>query len=444
MIRPFGERSVAGGVLGQGVLAALILVAVLQQMPIVRELWYEQIRFGLYGVFLVYSLGVVVNMRRATYHPLVKYSVWLFCSFFAFELLTDLLMGSGGFATTFEYLVPFGVLLCSFLTPFSDRQRNMVLGAYVCLVTVVGLSSAVYYNGGFELSAIYDIPSKNQTGPLIGISLVVVLYQVLGRRQSESIKSFWLRFALWAISGLLFTSLLVLRNRSGIVGILIVALLLWIGHLSEKSVSARLISLFWAILVVVALALSGHLSIVAGYVWDSLTLNYDVGEANSLSAGRADVYIEALAYMADNPAFGGMGLSDPFDGTPHNYLLSKAVQYGLVLGLPILAYYVYLWRLGVAWALRRDRLAGPSHLTGHVLLFSLIVSLFEYTYPFGPGTSQVMLWFLLGQSCGYGRLVPLMPSVGRVTGPEGVNVQRRQRLGVCIHAARVVATHVTP
>lgn len=29
--------------------------------------------------------------------------------------------------------------------------------------------------------------------------------------------------------------------------------------------------------------------------------------------------------------------------------------------------------------------------------FSLFVSLFEYIYPFGPGVSQFMLWFLIAQ-----------------------------------------------
>lgn len=32
-----------------------------------------------------------------------------------------------------------------------------------------------------------------------------------------------------------------------------------------------------------------------------------------------------------------------------------------------------------------------------VLLFSLIINTFVYTYPYGTGTSQIMLWFLLGQ-----------------------------------------------
>jgi hypothetical protein len=27
----------------------------------------------------------------------------------------------------------------------------------------------------------------------------------------------------------------------------------------------------------------------------------------------------------------------------------------------------------------------------------LITSLFEYSHPFGPGVTQIMVWFLLGQ-----------------------------------------------
>ena len=31
-----------------------------------------------------------------------------------------------------------------------------------------------------------------------------------------------------------------------------------------------------------------------------------------------------------------------------------------------------------------------------VMLLALVISLVEYTYPYGPGTSQIILWALIG------------------------------------------------
>jgi len=31
-----------------------------------------------------------------------------------------------------------------------------------------------------------------------------------------------------------------------------------------------------------------------------------------------------------------------------------------------------------------------------LLMLGLIISMFEYTYPYGPGVSQIMVWFMLG------------------------------------------------
>ena len=48
----------------------------------------------------------------------------------------------------------------------------------------------------------------------------------------------------------------------------------------------------------------GLIDNLIGMVWDAFTLNYNVFDLNSLSAGRWRVYEESIAFIIDNPLFG--------------------------------------------------------------------------------------------------------------------------------------------
>lgn len=138
---------------------------------------------------------------------------------------------------------------------------------------------------------------------------------------------------------------------------------------------------------------SGILKELTNFLWNSLTLNYNINDLNSLSAGRTDGYLEALKISIKNPLFGQLSNNISLEHQVHNYILNKWIKYGIFGSLPIIAFYIYLWKI----SLKGVFLNNKSNVVFYILLFSLIVSILEYTYPFGPGVSQIMLWFLLGQ-----------------------------------------------
>ncbi len=75
---------------------------------------------------------------------------------------------------------------------------------------------------------------------------------------------------------------------------------------------------------------------------------------------------------------------------PHNFILYKLVQLGAIFAMPFIFYYCFL--------IRKIFIKKSSNeFSSWLLLFSIFVSLFEYAYPFGPGVSQFMLWFLIAQ-----------------------------------------------
>ena len=150
------------------------------------------------------------------------------------------------------------------------------------------------------------------------------------------------------------------------------------------------------ILVVVFIYLGMELLIVLLICFGkSLTLNHDITDFNSMSAGRLDGYELALDYIVQHPVSGGLVGDVEFNYIPHNYILYNWLNYGIVGSIPLVGFYLYLFYFAFR-GIYHKQINGFT-LPMWVLLFSLIVSLAEYTYPYGPGVSQLMLWFLIGQ-----------------------------------------------
>ena len=103
-----------------------------------------------------------------------------------------------------------------------------------------------------------------------------------------------------------------------------------------------------------------------------------------------------MEFIKQYPVLGELETGKSISVTPHNYILNKWLNYGIIGSLPIVLFYLYLWFFTIKGIFISKKTLGFK-LPVWVLLFSLIVSMFEYTYPYGPGASQIMVWFLLGQ-----------------------------------------------
>ena len=73
-------------------------------------------------------------------------------------------------------------------------------------------------------------------------------------------------------------------------------------------------------------------------------------------------------------------------------------MFGLIGFIPYLILYLNLIILTFKGLFNKD---GFDKAPFILLLFSLIVSNLEYTFPFGPGTNQLMLWVFIGYSFKY-------------------------------------------
>lgn len=374
-------------------ISILVILTIIQQMPIIKDLYYEQIRGLLYFLF-----GLLTAISLISFNRIIKYKTFRFFSLvilygFVLAIIIYFFTQNVSDFNVGEIVVPYGVLICSLSTYFTNIQIRRLLRAYIILATILGISSVFYYGDGFIITQSYFLEAKNQIGPLLGIATVMTEVWLV-KEQGASIKK---RVALFLLFIVLLFSIVFIRNRSSLVGIFGITCLLSGSVLrGKKTIKFYLLLTFLLIGVIIA-TLTGVFDGLIDIFINSLTMNYDVADLDSLSAGRTDVYLQAIDFIKNNFFLGEMGGTEFISTTfPHNYVLNKMVELGVLGSLLFLSLYFYFW----IFVIKNLFFKGTKYLYGiplWVMLFSLIISLFEYTYPYGPGTSQLMVWFMLGQ-----------------------------------------------
>lgn len=248
----------------------------------------------------------------------------------------------------------------------------------------------------------YFFAAKNQLGTVLGAATALLLYTAVQLLDSR-LASPWLIVTCFVLAVLNVVPLLDLRSRGAIVAVgSLSAILLFKGLLGVGVASSSRIVVIG--LLVVAAIFSGRLTEVFSKV---LFANTDAGDLNSVSSNRIEGYDAALGFIQDNPLFGEYFNDFGFQ-TPHNFVLNLLVDGGLLLSIGYLAVYsvfaVLLWKAWFGLPLRQV----PAW--AYLLLVAFIMSLFEYAHPFGPGTTQIAAWFLVGYGLREKRRLKVAPA----------------------------------
>lgn len=388
------DINLKGKLLKKQVFTILIFITVIQQLPFCLENFYGEIRIILYIAFGISTFFAVLNKNNYKKN-IVKFMIGLIIYTTIISIISILDNSIIRFDGVIELIIPLGILLCSLNTKFEDRELNKIIDMYVLLATVLGIYSILYYDVGFKITQTYSIKSKNQIGPIIGIAIIITLYKILNRNIDFRKKKIY--FLINVIEFVaLFLSLIIFRNRSSILGVIIVGIIMVLKLTRKKLTYKNIILIIFTIIVLLILYRIGALDNIIKFIWDSFTLNYNINDFNSLSAGRTEGYIEAIKFSLDNPILGQLSNNLILEHSIHNYVLNKWIRYGIIGSLPLIVFYFALWKKTISSIFLKVS-SKRNNMTFYLFLFSLIVSIFEYTYPFGPGVSQIMLWFLLGQ-----------------------------------------------
>lgn len=381
-----------------GVLAIFFLVAlsIIQIMPVIRE-FYSFSRLLLYFGFGILALISFFNFKKLKTNFVIKLFLINAILVLAFVIISFLNLGNNITFEFVELVVPLGILITSMRIQLSIKEIKMLMGLYVLLALLLGIMSVYYYGEGFRLLSTYFLLGKNQIGPILGIAAVIAFHHFAFESNFNSNKDKILAFLSIASFIILFSLIVLILNRTGMFALIIVAPLMLLKK-EYKVLKYKLVivySLFFAMLPVIfyfAYISQLHIAILT-----ALGRGSGFVDLNQFTAGRISEYLDAFNFLLENPFFGGLAELNKMYGVPHNYILNKWFQFGFIFSLPLILMYCYFWKISLSKTILSKKSFGLDRVVYWILLFSMIVSLAEYSYPYGPGSSQIMLWFLLGQ-----------------------------------------------
>jgi O-antigen ligase len=364
-------------------------------MPVVRDQFYQEIRFILYFVFGILSLIAFVRLSLPKSPKIIKLFIFTIIAITFEVLLVKLLALNFPLSGYTDLFIPLGILVISYTINLNKKELSFLVNSYAFLAIVMGVMLVLYYGGGFILRVQYiGGASKNQTGPIISIAIISLIFQLFNSKNYKRICKF-LYFLSFSILGM--SALVVLRNRAGLLGVGVVLFIYLLSKMRNKIYLNKILIITLVIFVMIILILAGFLDPLINIIIDSFTLNYDVTDLDSLSAGRIRVYLDSVDFISEYPLFGEINSNELFYDIPHNYILNKWVNFGLLGSLPFIILYIYLWIfLFKNFFAVKNSESNIYQLAIWLLLLVLTTSFFEYAHPFSPGVTQIMVWFMIG------------------------------------------------
>lgn len=268
------------------------------------------------------------------------------------------------------------ILMIGLNLDVNEKQFKRLVLVFVVFYTLSALSIVFTYASGFVIQDQYLSVPKNQLAPVYGVAFIISIYFAF---KGKGIS----KFSYYTLAGLLLASLLVIRGRAVIVAVFVTLFIFMFYYVRSMKYRIFIIAVILAVL-----------PFIGQFVYDALFLNYDITDLDSLSTGRMERNIMGLEFITENLLFGE--LFNTFGGkTIHNYILISLVSYGLLLGaLLLIVYFKYIFTviIGIKNNSFRYYEIGPL-----VMVVLLIISLFEYTYPYAPGSAIFFPFFLMGQ-----------------------------------------------
>jgi hypothetical protein len=186
---------------------------------------------------------------------------------------------------------------------------------------------------------------------------------------------------------------LIIRARSAFVAVVFCSLvLIWLSLRTRFNLKI----IFGTVsLILVILYLYGELKFPQ-FLSEFFLGAEDLSDLNSVSSGRIERNQAAINFIYDYPLFGQL-TNDQFLEWVHNYVLLIVSRYGLIGSVFLLILYFYLSLIVIIRIFKIKELR-LEHFGYIVLIIPIFISLLEPTFPYGPGSVQVIAFFMFGHS----------------------------------------------
>lgn len=280
-----------------------------------------------------------------------------------------------------------GICLCAIMIGWQlnldEKDINRILLVFASMTLFVGLMQVLTNVGGFQILDQYQADNKNALGVMLSSCGTIFLIMGLNRKEKGWLKSFFLLCFLFTIA-----IMLTIRARTASLGLAIIVLYV----LFERFKGRYFLFYLCVGIILVVIAYQFMPSIVKEYVYDSF-FQY---RENDITSGRLERNVRALSFISEHFYLGNLDQSYRM-ATIHNYLLNRFFEFGFVFVLPILSVYLFLLVNTIIGTFQSN--VRIIHNIGYyLLLIPFIISMAEYSFPYGPGTATVFNFLLFGQS----------------------------------------------
>jgi O-antigen ligase len=301
-------------------------------------------------------------------------------------------------------LVVVGLLLGAAAVHSQKPERFLIpigISVWLMALVVIGFVAA----SGVRIGALADASQReffselgihaNSLGRVFAAAYALLLFPWWETRRAG------LKLFLFCTIGVLSFALLVTFSRGAFVGFILINLLFLVWKFNLRLLGLALLGLVVAAMV------------MPEYVIGRVTVGFDTGDANDVSAGRVDgIWLPLLPELFRSPVWGnGLGSvmwSLPMQigamlpvTHPHNAYLEALLDMGLVGLVLMLAYFWHVWRRlrqlgGNAWL--SPEMRGFFQGAAAALLCFLVTGMAGSSLR--PDSDFVYLWFAIGMMYG--------------------------------------------
>lgn len=324
-----------------------------------------------------FSLLFVLALSKSSksFKPKI-YRMWLILIILGMGVC--LLRYGNNVSYAFDMAIP--LMICYSSTYLLDSSEEELIkwfvpfSAFFCFCAFMSIIRGV---GSFSMADYYiEGVAKNQICPFFSIISTIAVGLALRNKLKLITKLY-----LFLVAAICIIPAIYLLNRTSLIGFGISCAFL-------VYTKGKLKGLFiFVALVVMVLLISG--TSITDMLYQSIVGNRDASDLDDLTSGRFDRNDVAIEYISRHLAFGEIGQTE-LSVNPHMFILYPLTRFGLIGGIPFLILYgTIIWLFIKAYSRKELLCAG-------VLFMALFESLAEYAPPFGPGTTFVVCYMIVG------------------------------------------------
>ena len=323
----------------------LVCVALIQQLPIIKDLAYSEIRILVYFLMLILIIRIPLSTIVYMKIPKVLQIYFLTMAFIVIQFFVFRIIGGNvQFDSLSEPLVSLGILYVSCTFMQDNSEDEIVVTAFIILSTVLSLSTALYYGPGlFLIPDRYTVAFKS--GPTYAAMYASILSfgRILKQVKSENVNSIMRLssgFFYLMIIVLNFSAIIAIKSRSALIGTTIGIIMLVFFFFKP---TIKMILLLTVILIVILITNLTGFTPIRDVFEEAILSGFDRSSADSILAGRLSLNQNAFLFISNNLSFGEvLGERWYFIARPHNYFLNKFVSQGLIGSVPYVLFLLVL------------------------------------------------------------------------------------------------------